>query len=374
MFGFRNSHIVKLVFAFALLLSTFGVAAGPAFALTAQDTPGAVYTLTNATAGNAVAVFDRSADGKLEAAGTYATGGLGTGAGLGSQGALVLSNNSQWLFAVNAGSDDISVFAVGPKGLSLTNKVASGGVRPISLTTHENMLYVLNAGGSGNITGFWVSDSGQLSAIAGSTHALSGNNVGPAQVQFSPNGSVLVVTEKTTNKIDTYTVGADGVASGPNVYNSSGATPFGFAFNNHNQFFVSEAPGSALSSYNVSASGEVNVITASLSNTQRAACWVAVTKNGKYAYTANAASGNVSGYRIAADGSVSLLNTDGITGVIGNGTSPIDMAVSNNSHYLYTLGSASHTITTFEIHSDGSLTNLGTTTGLVAGDMGLAAR
>src|SRR2546425_8728268 len=109
--------------------------------------PRAVYTLTNQVAGNAVAVFSRAADGTLAAAGSAATGGTGTGSGLGSQGALALSDDGRWLFAVNAGSNEVSAFRVGPAGLSLTSLAGSGGTRPIGLTVHGSLLYVLNAGG-----------------------------------------------------------------------------------------------------------------------------------------------------------------------------------------------------------------------------------
>src|SRR5258706_11038142 len=68
---------------------------------------GSVYTLTNSPAGNAVAVFDRAFDGTLTPQGTYPTGGTGTGAGLGSQGALVLGKDGRELFAVNAASNSI---------------------------------------------------------------------------------------------------------------------------------------------------------------------------------------------------------------------------------------------------------------------------
>ena len=162
----------------------------------------AVYTLTNQVAGNAVAVFNRAADGTLSAAGTIATGGTGTGGSLGSQGAVALSDDGRRLFAVNAGSNDVSVFDVGPTGLSLASQTASGGTLPISLTAHGSLLYVLNAGGAGNISGFSVRATGGLTPIAGSTQPLSGTNVGPAQVSFSPDGRRLVVTEKNTNLLD----------------------------------------------------------------------------------------------------------------------------------------------------------------------------
>src|SRR5947209_15705137 len=119
-----------------------------ASAAAADGAPGAVYTLMNLTSGNAVAVFARAADGTLSAAGSVATGGTGTGAGLGSQGALALSDDGRWLFAVNAGSNDVSVFDVGPVGLALASRTASGGTLPISLTVHGHVLYVLNAGGT----------------------------------------------------------------------------------------------------------------------------------------------------------------------------------------------------------------------------------
>src|SRR5207245_862843 len=189
--------------------------------------PGAVYTLTNQVGGNAAAGFTRGADGRLAWAGSVATGGTGTGASLGSQGAVSLSNDGRRLFAVNAGSNDVSVFAVSRTGLALASRTASGGTLPISLTVHGNVLYVLNAGGSGNISGFTLGASGDLTPIAGATLPLSGSTVGPADVQFSPDGSRLVVTEKNTNLLDVYAVDANGVASGPTTTASAGGTPDG---------------------------------------------------------------------------------------------------------------------------------------------------
>ena len=81
-----------------------------------------MYALTNAPTGNAVMVWDRADDGSLTPAGSYATGGLGSGAGLGSQGAIVLSKDNRWLFAVNAGSNDISSFQVDDHGLKLVEQ------------------------------------------------------------------------------------------------------------------------------------------------------------------------------------------------------------------------------------------------------------
>ena len=360
---------IRAVFVLALLMTTFAWS-GAALAASA---PGAVYVLTNAASGNAVAIFDRAGDGTLTAAGSVATGGLGTGGGLGSQGALILSDNNRWLFAVNAGSNEISSFAVDHAGLTLVDRVSSGGLRPISLTVHNDLLYVLNAGGSGNITGFRVGADGTLTPLAGSTQPLSSAAAGPAQVQFSPDGRLLVVTEKATNMIDTYTVGADGIAAGPISQPSAGSVPFGFAFDTRGRLIVSEAFG-AVSSYTVDAQGVLGVISASVPDHQRAPCWLVITKNGRYAYTANAGSDSISGYAVAPDGSLSLLDADGVTGLTGAGGHPIDMDLSQNSQYLYALNSGNGTIAAFRVQADGSLTSLTGAGGLPAGAVGLAAR
>src|SRR2546428_4999000 len=151
-----------------------------ASAAAADGAPGAVYTLMNLTSGNAVAVFARAADGTLTAAGTVATGGTGTGSGLGSQGALALSDNGRWLFAVNAGSNDVSIFRVSPAGLALTDRIPSGGGQPISLSVRGNVLYVLNGAGGGNIAGFALDANGGATPIAGASRALRGTTGGPA--------------------------------------------------------------------------------------------------------------------------------------------------------------------------------------------------
>jgi 6-phosphogluconolactonase (cycloisomerase 2 family) len=361
----RAALLVTLAFA----LTALGAGAGDAMA----HSPGAVYTLTNSPASNAVKVFHRAGDGSLSAAGDFPTGGTGTGGGLGNQGALVLDDKH--LFAVNPGSDSISAFRVKKGGLQLLDTIASGGDQPISLTVDDGLLYVLNAGGAGSINGFTLSHHGELSALAGSTRPLSGSAVGPAQVSFDPEGELLVVTEKNTNLIDTYEVGDDGRADGPTPHPSSGATPFGFAFDKRDHLIVSEAFGgapdqSAVSSYEVDDS--IEPITASAGTTETAACWVVVTGNGRFAYTTNTGSGSISGYGVSHDGELSLLDADGRTGVTGPG--PIDMALSRNSRFLYSLNSGDNTITGFRVEGDGSLSPIGGMAGLPGGATGLAAR
>ena len=347
--------------------------AGATSVAAADDTPGAVYTLMNLTAvagGNAVAVFTRAADGTLTAAGTVATGGTGTGSGLGSQGALALSDDGRWLFAVNAGSNDVSILRVSPAGLSLVGRIASGGTQPISLTVHGNLLYVLNAGGSGNITGFAFDHDGGATAIPGATRALSGGAVGPAEVAFSPDGRWLAVTEKTTNKIDVYAVGAAGLATGPTAQASAGTTPFGFAFGHRDELFVSEAAGTA-SSYALGANGILTVASGAVATHQGAPCWLVVTKDGRFAYTANAHSGTISGFAVDTDGRLSLLDAGGSTADVGPGN--IDLAGSANGRYLYQLR-GSGPIVALRVEPDGHLTVLGRAGNMPGAVAGLVAR
>lgn len=364
----------------ALLLGLVGLTAfaqaSPASA--AQKPAGAVYALTNAASGNAVAIFNRADDGTLTAAGSVPTGGLGTGAGLGSQGALAFGKNGKLLFAVNAGSNEVSVFKVDRAGLTLVERVASGGVQPISLTTHDDTLYVLNAGGSGNIAGFRIRDGGKLFPLPNTTRPLSGAATAPAQVQVNPDGDLIAVTEKATNKIDLYRVD-DGVVAGPMVQNSVGTTPFGFVFDDDNRLIVSEAFGGAagagaVSSYSVEDDGAISPETSSLANGQGAPCWVALSKNGRYAYVANTGSGTVSAYKVGREGALTLLNADGVAGVTGAGTAPADLGVSKNGHFLYVRNGGAGTISAFRVQSNGALMSLGTTGGLPSGAAGIAVR
>jgi 6-phosphogluconolactonase len=342
---------------------------------------GFVFVSTNAVdavRGNEVVMYRRAADGLLTVTGRFPTGGQGLGSGLGSQSAVSLSNNGRWLFVVNAGSNEISVFSVQAAGLILTDNVPSGGVRPTSLTVYKNLLYVLNAGDPGNITGFKLNQAGKLTPLANSTLPLSNNGMGaapaPAQVSFSPAGDALVVTERATNLINTYKVHKNGLASGPTVHNSSGVTPFGFAFTHQGTLVVSEAFGgatdaSAVSSYAVSGDN-FQLISASVPTGQTAACWVVVTQDGRYAYSTNAGSASLAAYRVDAGGNLTLIN--GRAGVTGDGTGPTDVAVSRNSRLLYALSPRSQTILGFAVQADGSLVALGSFGELQAGPAGIA--
>lgn len=339
---------------------------------------GTVYTMTNEAAGNHVKSYDRAANGMLSTSGSFATGGLGTGISLGNQGGLVLSEDGSKLLVVNAGSNEISVFKVKPKGLTLTDKVNSGGIQPVSITIHDDLVYVVNAGGvqldspvpglaslgKGNIAGFNLKDNGKLLPIPNSIKPLSGNS--PAEISFSPDGDVLVVTEKNTNLIDTYIVKDDGLTNGPMSHTSNGQTPFGFAFDNRGNLIVSEASAGALSSYTVYEDGTLKTISGSIVDGHAAPCWVVVTGDGKFAYTNNAHDGTISSYTDNKGKLTILLPIAGRPEASTGGN--IDLALSNK--FLYSLNH--NTIAGFKINSDGSLTSI-TTVAVPVGADGLAA-
>jgi 6-phosphogluconolactonase (cycloisomerase 2 family) len=333
-----------------------------------------VYALSNDAAGNALVVFDRRADGSLRSARTVPTGGLGSGAGLGTQGALVVSDDGRWLLAVNPGSDDVSLFALHRGRPILVDVAASGGDMPVSVTVDGDLVYVLNSGDD-TISGLRIGRRG-LAPIAGSTRSLSGSGVGPAQVELTAHGRQVVVTEKNTNLIDVFPVDRRGRAGAPATNASNGVTPFGFAVDPQGRLIVSNAnggatDGSSLTSYRVQRDGTVASLDGPEPTTETAACWVVVTGNGRFTYTTNTGSASITGYRIGRDGSLRILDADGVTGRTGTG--PIDLDLTDGSRYLYTLNSGSHSISIHRVEHDGSLTALGTVDGLPTAAAGLAA-
>ncbi len=369
----------------SLVLLGLASAAVPAWAHDDDDNDGGgergaaggwVYTSSNAAAGNQVLVFARAADGSLSAASTVATGGLGSAKGLGSQGAVTLSRSGRYLFVVNAQSNDVSTFSVRKGVLSLISVTPSGGLHPISVTEGEGRVYVLNDGGAGNVVGF-RNVGGTLSALKNGVQGLSAaGGTGPAQVGLSDDGDTLVVSEKALNKLVTYSVRDSGALGAPVVTASPGNTPFGFAFNRRNRLVVSEAWGGAagastVSSYRFSEAGGATpiLVSAAVPDTQSAACWVAITPNGRYAYITNTASNTVSSYTIARNGSVSLLEP----AVAASGMGPTDEMVSGDGRQLFVLNGRSASISSFSVGRDGKLGAPIVLSGLPATSLGLAA-
>ena len=331
-----------------------------------KHTVGAVFTQTNASERNELVAFVREADGSLTPTGQFDTGGMGTGAGLAAQGAI--AHEGRWLFVVNAGSNDVSTFDLASHPPALVSRVASGGTMPVSVTVHGGLLYVLDAGGTGEIAGFRVDIQGQLHPIA--VLPLSGPNVAPTEVAFAPDGDTLVVTEKGTNQIDTYYVDASGLAHGPTVRPSNGPAPFGFDFTPATELVISEAANSAASAYALRREVHLESISASVANGQSAACWLVTSVDGQHAFTANAGNGTLSSYRIGDDGR--LLLESGVAASTGAGSHPVDMAFGDDGEFLLALANQAGTITTFAVEG-GNLTKVGFVDSLPTSATGLVA-
>lgn len=355
-------------------LSIVGVLAGTlgAVALTggqaqaAANRPGGaahttVYIETNAADGNKVLAFH--ADGS--SAGAYATGGAGTGAGLASQGAVTLADGGRTLFAVNAGSDSVSEFAVAPSGALRLLGMSGTGTGPVSVAVHGGDVYVL---GQDTVTAYWRF-GGTLVRTA--QRPLSAGTSGAAQVAVTPDGRALLVTEKGSSTIDVFTLDSFGVPGRASASASAGRTPFGFAFGRGGTAVVSNvgagAGASSASGYQVR-HGALRTTAAALPDGQTAACWVAVGPDGRTAYVENAGSGTVSTYAVAADGALRLLDATAAApgGHVG------DAAVSGGA--LWILDTAQGRIDDVPLAADGTPgAPMVTTTGIPASAAGLAA-
>jgi len=312
----------------------------PALAAGPSLVAGNVYVLTNQPTGNAVMVFHRDASGALTPKGTFATGGNGAGAGpdpLQSQGPVVLGYYGTLLLAVNAGSNSVTVFRISGDTLISAGTFPSGGTMPVSITTHGKLAYVLNAGDVPNVSGFSLNTAtGQLTPLAGSTQPLPGGRLAaPAEVRFVPGEDKLLVTEKGTSQIDSFALDGNGLAQAGTSFPSPKPTPFGFAFAPHHVAIVSDAVkgkplAAALSSYKIRPGGKPSVISAAVPDKQTAACWVAVTQDGAYAYTVNTGSNSISSYTVSVGGQLTLLNAMAVGGNV-----PTDTDLSRGSAFLY---------------------------------------
>ncbi|WP_251106305.1 lactonase family protein [Alloacidobacterium dinghuense] len=335
------------------------------------DSAHAVFVMSNAADRNEVIAFARATDGSLQETHRFPTGGRGSGGNhdpLESQGSLTLSQDHSLLFAVNAGSGEVSVFRVHGSTLVLSDKVLSEGSEPNAIAHHGNLVYVVNTGGSSNVAGFLL-EGDHLRYIKNSLTFLSTNTSGAASIAFSPDGQFLAVTERLTNNIDVFRVLADGKLS-PIVTNpSAGPGVFAVSFAPEGVAIVSETGpanvtnGSAVSSYAILPNGTLSAISTSVPTLGAANCWNAVTPDGRFVYVSNAGSSTISGFAISATGVLSALPGT-VVGENPNGAGNLDIAVSADGKFLYTLNSSNGTVGIFAIQKDGTLSNVGSSTGI----------
>jgi 6-phosphogluconolactonase len=336
-----------------------------------------VYVQTNDLARNEVIAFERLENGRLGAAVRFATGGSGTGEPyLASQSSLALSHEGAWLLVVNAGSDELSLFALQDGGgLRLADRVASGGGAPTSVAVHGDLVYVLNSATS-SISGFEIRD-GRLAELEQSSRPLSNANADGAQVAFSVDGATLVVTERATDSISAFAVDERGMAGGPQTIGSCGQTPYGFGFTADGTMIVTEAfgaaPGAAAaSSYVLTAPASLSPVSASIASTRSEVCWAVVTIDGRFAFVTNFGDGTISSYAIAGDASIELHDPLAATTRLGE-KGIRDAAITSDGRYLYAIDTDAQRVFGWSVSSTGELASIGAFEGLPKTVAGLAA-
>jgi 6-phosphogluconolactonase (cycloisomerase 2 family) len=335
----------------------------------------AVYVQTNDATDNEVVAFKRSDDGSLESLGRYSTGGQGTGQPhLPSQGSVVLTDDGRSLLVTNAGSDEVSVFAVESDELRLTDRVASGGSTPTSAAVRGELAYVLN-NGTPNLSGFRLED-GRLTPLEGSERLLSSPDADPAQVALTTDGSALIVTERGTDNISSYAVGDRGYAHGPTSVKSSGQTPYGFDFTTRGTLVVTERrrdrTGGGVLLRGRRRGRRARGQRHRRRHPQRGLLGGGL-QDGRFVYVTNFGDGTVSSYAIGDEGTLDL--HDAVAGTTREGEKGVrDEAISRDGRFLYAIDADAQQLFGWTISDDGALTAVGGFDGgLPATVAGLAA-
>jgi 6-phosphogluconolactonase len=353
----------------SMLAATIGLfgAAAPAGASTASPVVGYTYIDGNTATANTIDAFARHADGSVTplAGAPFAAGGAGTGAALASQGAIQATRDGRYLLAVDAGSNQISVLRVTPGGVPVPvgHPVASGGNEPVSVAVSPSgLVYVANQGAGGsNYTGFRLSPAGTLTPIPGSTFAVPDGS-GLGDVFFNALGNHLIGTRTGTSLIDSFVVLPGGrlLPAHGSPFTGQGLGQLGAEFSpvRPGQLFVSNAHNGTglgtVSAYRDGLLGQLTPVGASpFADFQTAPCWVEISHDGRFLFTVNTGSANVSSYAINADGSLTLIGST----PIAKGGADIDARLSPDGRTLLVDGSGAHILSVFAVNG-GHLTEL----------------
>jgi len=335
-----------------------------------------VFVQTDDLDHNSVVAFRRDDDGRLHRVAEFLTGGRGgveQGVpldALASQDSLTYDRAHRMLFAVNAGSNTVTSFRVDGAHLRRLDTVPSGGVFPVSVSAGHGRLYVLNAGLSGNVTGYRIDHAGHLTALPGGSRDLGLANearpqfiTAPADVVQTGDGRQVIVTTKANNTVDVFNV-HDGRLSAPVKNPSAAQVPFAASFDSRGRLAVANAGDSSLSTYRVRADGTLTTIDAGVQDGQAALCWLVGT--GDTFFGGNAGSSSISAFSVGRDGDVSLTGTpDGVVARTGGGTGgTIDLAITSDERLLYAENSFAGTVEGYRIERDHTLRLVATATGL----------
>jgi 6-phosphogluconolactonase (cycloisomerase 2 family) len=363
-------------------LAATALLATPGLAATQHHTGGTsgeVFVQTDNTSGNAIVAFHRNGDGTLTQAAQYATGGLGgilSGSVVdhtASQGSLTYDREHGLLYAVNAGSNTVTVFEVRGDQLVRHQVIGSGGSFPVSVAARGNAVYVLNARDGGSVQGFLRVGSSLIRVP--SWHRALGLDASetpeftstPGQVAFTPDGRQLVVTTKGNgNDIDVFGLTPAGAPSAAPVVNADpGAVPFAVSFDSGGHLAVAESGTNSVATFTVGGNGKLTLVNRAATG-QMATCWI--TRDGSLFYASNAGSASVSGYADFGSGALHALgNTAANAGTV-------DAVASPDGRDLYVQGGANGTVAEYAVHADGALTEIGSVTVPgAAGGEGIAA-
>ena len=165
---------------------------------------------------------------------------------------------------------------------------------------------------------------------------------------------------------------------GHKTFTSPAPPPYGFAAGRYDRIFVTQAAGgggnpgaSSVSSYEVSPTGTLEVISGSVATHQTAACWMAISPDQRFAYSANTPNASISSFRVGFNGSLTLLEAQAAT-TGANG--PADMSFSADGKFLYSIEPGNGAIGAFAVNEgSGALTPLTAAENLPTSVNGLAA-
>lgn len=323
-----------------------------------------VYTIANPSGPNIIDAYRQDrASGKLTFLAGYKTGGLGlpSAAVIGTEQHPLIADG-HLLYAVNPGSNDISVFRIHDDGtLQLINRpFPSGGIAPVSLALHDHLLYAANLGDNTtppNYSGFTVYD-GLIRPLPASTVTL---NIGdaPSDILFNKQGTLLVAARFAANTVDVFKVDGDGRLSHTGeVGNQPGALGLAFSPVSDQQLFgaITNLPGAA--AYSISPSGSISLVNTITDTQSIDPCWEAIESTGNRGWFVAPAAGTITLYSIDQNGALARVSAHNTLGV-----APTEVVLSSSGKFMYVIDVFSNAIESLGLtgqQSNGGLASIET--------------